>query len=484
MHKIFRLMPAPQCHFFILTIAVLYSPKSARAANPFIPRKSPGTGKLPDVSSTLLKLHEIYIRHPPHDTALYQTLRVSPNATTIEIQKSYRKVSRLYHPDKQRRNPNYNQEECAKDLERIQKAYEVLKEDATRLPYHKYGLVDLSTAVLLLTGYEMSPKIPTVEEIELMHLMGLFQQPSLKQPTYPPPPPPRLGEPQAQPQQSATSNERNEERVQFLAATILERIRPLVEQTLTEQTLADFMATECDRLKRLPLGANILRCVGRAYRHAGQRYLRAAKNKPRQLWPMRDTWHDAKHVATALVASGRVALKENWLLKSTKQHEKQKNNNKSKKPAIAYHWEGELGGIFGDEEDDGFLPLADDSDAEEGALTNEELQQEEALKSEKVMVQLLQVEALWKVHKIGLNRAVKDACDLILSGQYFFFPSHQSAQPWQEQQGVDGWVSAGNRQRASSVIDANEGKLRAAAALVLIGDIMVQSSKDGTAWME
>jgi hypothetical protein len=66
-----------------------------------------------------------------------------------------------------------------------------------------------------------------------------------------------------------------------------------------------------------------------------------------------------------------------------------------------------------------------------------------------------------------------------LDGDYFFYPSHQSNRPADWQEGGDGWVGASGK-----AVDARDGRLRAASALVMIGNIMVQRSKEGTSWME
>lgn len=498
---------------WILATFLAFSTKLSAAA------KSPH--KLPEVSSTLLKLHKIYTSHPPHDTSLYDTLWISPNATHADIQKSYRKLSRQFHPDKQRHRRQNNSEEA---LERIRHAYEILNDDATRLPYHKYGLQDLSTAVLLLTGYQNTPKRPpTSEQMELLQLMG-YHPPTKRDSPPPPPPPPRPSPRPHQPLRpetpSTTTNtatpklsykEQHDRRVQLLAATILERIRPLVEGTVPESSLVHAIWQDCDRLKTVPLGAQIIRCVGRAYRHTGNRYLRrqyhASGNHHRYdkkklslvvvAEPVRDKWHDAKHLWTAAIASGRVTLQENWRLKALANRNKK---NQRSKPEIAYHDIEEEPKMAWHHDDDYMTMMMDDSDSSSGDEygQHEGLQLTEAQKAEKVIIELLQVEALWKVHKIGIDRSVRGACDLILSGQYFFFPSHQQRQsPYSygevHNSRYDGWVStshsarkehAGAHQQQHVAIDAAEGRLRAAKALVLVGDAMVSCSKDGTAWME
>ena len=110
--------------------------------------------------------------------------------------------------------------------------------------------------------------------------------------------------------------------------------------------------------------------------------------------------------------------------------------------------------------------------------SDEQLKETERLKAQAAILESLQVEALWKITKIDLDRTIQEACNLILTGEYFFFPSHQSVTPeWSEH--ADGWVGS-----TGEAVDASIGRLRAAAALVMIGDIMVRCSKEGTAWME
>jgi curved DNA-binding protein CbpA len=458
------------------------------------------------IPSTLLKVHRMYTRHPPHDSTLYETLRVSPNATSAEILKSFRRLSRHHHPDKQQQQGTH---EANEQFQKLQEAFEVLQHDSTRLLYHRYGLHNVATAVLILTGYQNSPKIPPPEQIELMQLMG-YHHFATGNGASPPLPPPRISEPDAnqnnypnlhkQQLQLTSYQDIHNQRVRMLAATTLERLRPLAEGTLSEAQIADAVASECDRLKKLPLGAQILRCVGRAYRHAGQGFLKQLQRQQhdKKKWTLRDQWHDAKHVLTAVVASGQVVWNENWLLKAMKKQQKQQQQvRKHDKAAIDYHnnWDGTTTDMVDWLMDDHSTMVMDDDgssddDQEAIVLNEEELQQQEILKAQKIMVELSQIEALWKVHKIGLDRAVREACMWILTGRHFFFPSHQYpndspesvADPWQQTDPSDGWVSEDPKQ--PWVIDAQAAQCRAAGALVLIGNVMVQSSKQGTAWLE
>lgn len=63
----------------------------------------------------------------------YETLGVSRQATQAEIQKAYRKMARQYHPD-------VNKEKSAEDkFKKVNEAYEVLKNPATRKKYDQLG---------------------------------------------------------------------------------------------------------------------------------------------------------------------------------------------------------------------------------------------------------------------------------------------------------------------------------------------------------
>ena len=121
----------------------------------------------------------------------------------------------------------------------------------------------------------------------------------------------------------------------------------------------------------------------------------------------------------------------------------------------------------------------DVDDLDSHLCSTEDIREQERHKAQTALLESLQVEALWKISKIDLDRTVQEACNLILTGEYFFFPSHQSSKSSEWNRGGDGWVGS-----TGEVVDANIGKLRAAAALVMIGDIMVRCSKEGTAWME
>jgi hypothetical protein len=202
--------------------------------------------------------------------------------------------------------------------------------------------------------------------------------------------------------------------------------------------------------------------------------------------------------------------------------------------------------MFSDSEQDS---TTDDDDHDE---IEYELQHIQNQKAYNALLSLHQMEALWKVTKIELDRTVREACRWILaptpdvaadagsssnggvdtSGRrrdggpwYAFCPSENSpyAEDWQQHyarpppppppppppdgkhhhhhhhhhqshrqnrrhhhhhhrrrrksEEVDGWVGTNGE-----VVPMEVGRLRAAAAMVAVGDIMVKCSKEGTSW--
>lgn len=64
----------------------------------------------------------------------YETLGVAKQASADEIRKSYKKLAREYHPDK-----NPDDEEAARKFKELQEAYSVLSDDEKRAQYDRFG---------------------------------------------------------------------------------------------------------------------------------------------------------------------------------------------------------------------------------------------------------------------------------------------------------------------------------------------------------
>lgn len=246
----------------------------------------------PDISSMHLQIHKIYATNPPHDTKLYDILQTTSYATAAQITSSYRRLSRQYHPDKG------NQPD---KLQELQDAYDILKSDSTRLPYHQYGLSDPNIAVAVLLGphHQQSQHLLDDAHRELLQLMGYeyFSSDSTRQDSV-----------------ALDGKSRREQRIRFVAARLVERLRPLVEESISPHLVAHRLAHECDQWKRLPMGAQVVRCVGRAYRHAGRDYLhhnaKVANVLDHYSVPVRQQWRKAKAFWTAFLAASRATVSE------------------------------------------------------------------------------------------------------------------------------------------------------------------------------
>jgi len=189
---------------------------------------------------------------------------------------------------------------------------------------------------------------------------------------------------------------------------------------------------------------------------------------------LRQKWRSTKQLLTAAAVSGRLAVTERlWKTSQSQSQATRRSTNKRTLERIEYH------------DDDSFLPEELGS-LEDDFLDNfeEDRKKLEKDNAQQTLLQALQVEALWKACKIDLDRIVRRACEMILSGEYFFFPSHQSLDPMysQHHNNENGWVvsSAGK----AKTIDARQATILAAESMVMIGEIMVQQSKQGTSWRD
>jgi len=429
-------------------------------------------------------MHKLYVNNPPHDNKLYEILEVSSNATSEQIAKSYRRLSRQYHPDKG------NQPE---KLQEVQASYNILKDDSTRLPYHQYGLSDPNVAVAVLLGPHHPRGQHLLDEAhhELLQLMGYEH---FNNGYY------------WSENGSLDAKSRREQRIRYVAARLVERLRPLVEESISPHWVAHRLAHECDEWKRLPMGAQIIRCVGRAYRHAGRDYLQkhtgsrttmssTSRKRVNDIVdqysvPVRQQWRKAKAFWTAVFAAGKATVTEQVVSHQEKKHQRLKEKATKKKastpPSIDYHTQG-LGRLNDEDDEEDVLLLSDISDSDD----EEERKLAEHLRARQTLLTSLQVEALWKVAKIDLDAVILGACHLILTQEYFFFPSHQTTiddnrmysgggEGGGRIPSEQGWVT-----RTGRLMDANDGLVeKTAEALCFLGDIMVTRSKTETAWKD
>ncbi|CAL9727836.1 j domain-containing protein Apj1p [Monosporozyma unispora] len=73
------------------------------------------------------------------NTELYDILNVSPNSTTPEIKRCYKKLALQYHPDK-----NHNSKESNLMFQKVHLAYNILINPDKRSCYDKYGDIELA----------------------------------------------------------------------------------------------------------------------------------------------------------------------------------------------------------------------------------------------------------------------------------------------------------------------------------------------------
>lgn len=254
-----------------------------------------------------------------------------------------------------------------------------------------------------------------------------------------------------------------------------------------------------------------------------------------------DGLRDAKHYASAALASGKLVLMEQKLKKLEGDRERQKleqvEEKRQKRQRMdaekvkriqtqrgndggmhgvadeqTPHFASNIGALPGDEidghfeSDDEFDNIGGFSDDEEDFLqfvnddddyddSHDELEQElQHIQHQKAYSALLnahQMEALWKITKIELDHTIREACISILKPTAFFSsppPPTSSHHRHHRRHNYhhrmhhsrhrsDGWIGA-----TGEGVSMEVGRLRAAAAMILVGDIMVQCSKEGTAW--
>jgi hypothetical protein len=143
-----------------------------------------------------------------------------------------------------------------------------------------------------------------------------------------------------------------------------------------------------------------------------------------------------------------------------------------------------------------------DEEHDDESSFEDEIQRIRRQKIHKALLSAHQMEAIWKITKIELDRIVRDSCRFVLchyGNDYYLRRDHSSSpssssssphhphlsQPptslqqhhYDRTQPFDGWVSTNGE-----VVQMHVGKLRAAAAMILMGDLFVQSSKENTSW--
>ena len=75
-------------------------------------------------------------QQPEEEFILYKILNVSKTASQDKIKAQYRKLAIQFHPDR-----NDNSEEAKKNFQRLQEAYEILRDEKKRKIYDRTGML-------------------------------------------------------------------------------------------------------------------------------------------------------------------------------------------------------------------------------------------------------------------------------------------------------------------------------------------------------
>ena len=370
-------------------------------------------------------------------------------------------------------------------LEELTHAYEVLSNDDSRLLYHKYGLLGgANEAIQILTGKDVG-EVRNSADVEAYARLSEL-----------------MGYPTTTTTIGVSSNHQNDQS-QLLVRTITERLRPLVEGTISQDLFQAFIIRECNLIKKIGLGAQIIRCIGRAYRIEGYRVLRQmhhdkmlgrSRSQHRRHGRRRkstqhevadiltDTLREAKHLSQAALSQGRLIRTEQRIkrLEEEAQKTRQQREQRQRFKKIKTRDEridekndddifvsniGSLSDIESEYDNiGGFSDNEVDEEDESDDLDDLEfeLHHEQNKKVHEALQQAQQIEALWKLHKMELSSTIRRVCRLILEPTSSTFCPPPIPHPTHDP--YDGWVGSTGR-----VVPMDVGRLRAAAALVLTG---------------
>eukprot|EP00588_Corethron_pennatum_P001615 CAMPEP_0194286498 /NCGR_PEP_ID=MMETSP0169-20130528/32683_1 /TAXON_ID=218684 /ORGANISM="Corethron pennatum, Strain L29A3" /LENGTH=492 /DNA_ID=CAMNT_0039032965 /DNA_START=28 /DNA_END=1506 /DNA_ORIENTATION=- len=453
-------------------------------------------GRLPTVPPAAVPLQPSDVspspspRSAPHDTLLYEILRVPSGANIgkIALDRAYRRRSREHHPDKRKKTvtDTARANTAAAALRDVRTAHQILSHTTHRALYDAYGIVgegDWNFVVRLLSD-GADGAAPRGDG-------GGGAPPS------------RIEAHVAQGQRSLAyllgAAGPDAARAGRVRRSVVELIRPYVEGGVGADDFAHHVASICEEVRGAAMGRQVMRMVGRAYRSVGREELRggggpaasslqlpnffsrdsrrkivAPWHPPRQPPPgemlvallpasnqrITDTVGDAmrgtKYFLSAAAVTGKLIWSEHRVERETKKRMKRDQEERDDADR-----ESSDGGVH-DPSDDIFHVGEGNDVASEGT-------------DGMARIRVLQLEALWKVRKIPLDAVIRSACRGVLHAPF----SRNEAQF----DSTDGWVAeCGTTDRPRSVVPVVEGRRRAAEALVMVGELMVRSSKEGVNW--
>ena len=339
----------------------------------------------------------------------------------------------------------------------------------------------------------------------------------------------------------------HQQRKDYLVGTITERLRPMVEGTISQNMFINDVYQECNKI--LFIRGTYITLYWPSISNEGYRALRRSmtssssslsssrnsliggdeRSTPTTIITdgVIDAYRDVKKYSSAAFAGVRLLLSERGMRKfkdeeiirvrssRKRRHQEQfrrrDDDNSGDSGSASDNANNNNDNDSDDDYDNNDSYLSSHDDNNHNNFNNEEQDDESSFeeviqrirrqKTHSALLSAHQMEALWKITKIELDRTVRDACRFVLChyGDYYYLNHHHSQtqhhHPWSFSSSsshpthpspsssipisppFDGWVST-----KGEVVQLHVGKLRAAAAMILIGDIFVRSSKEGTSW--
>ncbi|KAL6065756.1 Chaperone protein DnaJ [Balamuthia mandrillaris] len=248
------------------------------------PNEAPGTTSHPSPAFTT-----------ESSSSYYETLEVSQGASAAEIKKSYYRLARRYHPD---RNPDDPTAEAK--FKQVSVAYEVLIDPDKRAHYDKYG-----TAGMEASGIT---HVPLSAVLKPLFGNGLFDDTFgelsfgiMDDPAF-------LAKPENE--RVSLIKKFQQEKEEKLAQILSEKIQFYVQHSSKEKRAAKQTwkeqverELEASKKKEAPGGPSLLLIVGYVYRQEAKKHMGRFLGMESLFQGLRETAHTIKEVANLTMAA-------------------------------------------------------------------------------------------------------------------------------------------------------------------------------------